>query len=231
MPYYSIAMDFSNAEFYILLADKNSGKILLSENISVKGKDSAKIAHYTLEAIKRLEISVNEISEWTIGSGPGSFTGLRLLTSLVKGLTFGDDKLKTRTIPSAFSFVDTTLLSPNDKFVVLHDGRRDEVIVFNGKMDESNTLSKEYSITILKYDQLLDKGRLDDINFIFTPNKIKDILPESITDELNDKIKVVNSQDLTHLVFSNNKEFDNDLNDLIYVRPAVFVEPRKVRNL
>ena len=49
---------------------------------------------------------------------------------------------------------------------------------------------------------------------------IKAILPESASKEL----QLVEDFDLESLLKSN-KEFDNNLRDLIYIRPAVFTKP------
>lgn len=44
------------------------------------------------ELIKEAKINLTEVDAFTYGSGPGSFTGLRIAASIVQGLAFGTGK-------------------------------------------------------------------------------------------------------------------------------------------
>lgn len=73
-------------------------------------------------------VSVGQIDRWTVGMGPGSFTGIRVGAALVLGLTAGRD-VPVRGLPSGMALLRQATPQPGQAVAVLNDGRRQQVIV------------------------------------------------------------------------------------------------------
>jgi len=68
-----------------------NGQILLEYNIERNQVHSTVLADLFSDGMKYLDKKTNDISLAAISTGPGSFTGLRIGMSFIKGLCFGSD--------------------------------------------------------------------------------------------------------------------------------------------
>jgi tRNA threonylcarbamoyladenosine biosynthesis protein TsaB len=66
-----------------------NGSILLEYNAERKNEHAVILADFVDKGFKKLEIDPSETSYVAIGSGPGSFTGLRIGMSYAKGFCYG----------------------------------------------------------------------------------------------------------------------------------------------
>ena len=73
------------------IAWHENGQILLEYNIERKQVHSNVLADLFNDGMNYLNKTANDISLAAIGSGPGSYTGLRIGMSFIKGLCFGSD--------------------------------------------------------------------------------------------------------------------------------------------
>ena len=168
---------------------------------------------------------LDDIKYWSVGIGPGSFTGMRLAAALVAGLSHGDSSIKTRGVPTATAISMTVgkNLPENALSAVLFDGRNHEILVYCVK--RKNGVDEGCSDgTVLNRDQaerFFAENRFDLVCAqTHEADAIKSILPESAIESL----QTADDFDLSGLLRSN-KAFDNNLRDLIYIRPAVFTKP------
>ena len=67
------------------------GKVIDSENINIKKSHSEFILVLVKTLLKRVKISLNQLSAIAVNKGPGSYTGLRIGVSTAKGLCFSLD--------------------------------------------------------------------------------------------------------------------------------------------
>ena len=67
------------------------GRSLASFNIDNGLTQSELLLPMVTDMLKRLKISFDDIELIAVSVGPGSFTGVRIGVSLVKGLAFGTD--------------------------------------------------------------------------------------------------------------------------------------------
>lgn len=221
---FQAAIDLSGNAARICVADA-SGKVLRNGILPMKRRESAHLAEFAAGEVASCGGTLNDVKFWSVGIGPGSFTGMRLAAALIAGLTHGDSSVKTRGVPTAtaISMAAGKNLQENSKTAVLFDGRNHEVLVYctvrKNNVDEGcsegTVLNKEQAAEFFaenKFDLICGQTH--------EAEAIKAILPESAINEL----QTVDDFDLENLLKSS-KEFDNNLRDLIYIRPAVFTKP------
>ena len=82
------ALDLSgNLAAFALMDD--AGQLLIDESRPMRGREAASLASFLTGLLAEKELTVRDVTHWSVGSGPGSFTGMRLASALVKGWVFG----------------------------------------------------------------------------------------------------------------------------------------------
>jgi len=218
---YSAAIDLSGKFAGFALAESVSGKILLSEHKAMQGRSSSTLSNWILELMSKFDVTPTQIDRWTVGSGPGSFTGMRLVAALITGITMGRSDVKTRCVPSALALANADNLNEGDKIATIFDGRNKEILLFE-LLKQAGELIPSGKTKVLNQEQAKD---------FFTKSSYPQIVALDY-DSVN--IKAVMPPDefakihwLEHLAFEKlikcqYKDFDNDLTALVYIRPAVF---------
>lgn len=86
---YAAAIDLSGRSAgFALMKDQ---ELLCAASRPMRGRDSAELADFVAQQLAANGVELAEVSDWTVGSGPGSFTGLRLAAALAAGWTFGKE--------------------------------------------------------------------------------------------------------------------------------------------
>lgn len=67
------------------------GKLLSLRENTTGRQHAQNLAMYVQEVLREHEVDPSELTAVAIGRGPGSYTGLRICTSLAKGLCYGAD--------------------------------------------------------------------------------------------------------------------------------------------
>lgn len=89
------------------------GKVIDSENINIKKSHSEFILILIKDLLKRIKISLNQLSAIAVSKGPGSYTGLRIGVSTAKGLCFS---------------LDLPLLSVNSLDLMIYDVKKKNLV-------------------------------------------------------------------------------------------------------
>ena len=161
-----------------------NGEVLRNSTRPMKGRDSAEFAPWVEAELAAAGCKLEDVTHWTVGSGPGSFTGMRLAAALVAGWTFGKE-VHTRCVPTAIALAAQ---------VESADGDQEQAAAyFAGK--EIKLAAQQVEMPAL--EQLL-------------------------APEVFSGVQGVEILDIAALVNSVCKEYDQDLTDLVYIRPAVF---------
>ena len=217
-------MDLSGNAARMCIADA-SGKVLRNGILPMKRRESSHLAEFAAGEIANCGGTLADINLWSVGIGPGSFTGMRLAAALVAGLTHGIVGVKTRGVPTAaaISMAAEKNLPENSVSAVLFDGRNHEILLYCVK--RINNVDEGFGDgVVLNKDQAAEFFAENKFAMLcvqsWEAEAVKQILPEAVYRE----VKPVAEFDLSPLLKSA-KEFDNNLRDLIYIRPAVFTKP------
>ena len=120
--------DYSWSEASFALADEN-GTVIFDEFIQLPPRNASGLPSWMEECLKKHGAVFNDITEWSVGIGPGSFTGLRLASSFVMGLAFRRENVRCRGVSTASALAATAGLEVQ-RVLALFDGRRDELLAF-----------------------------------------------------------------------------------------------------
>lgn len=224
MAEFQAALDLSGNAARMCIADAD-GNVLRNGILPMKRRESSHLAEFAAGEIASCGGTLSDIKKWSVGIGPGSFTGMRLAAALVAGLTYGESDVKSRGVPtaSAISMAAAKKMPENSIIAVLFDGRNQEMLVYclkrqNG-IDESCSAGE-----VLNAEQAAKFFAENRFDLLCVQSHeaaaVKALLPASTAEQ----VVLVEDFDLAPLLRSS-KSFDNNLRDLIYIRPAVFTKP------
>jgi len=194
------------------------GKTLLATEKIMRGRDAASLPGFLEEELQKISLHPEDVARWTIGSGPGSFTFLRIVAALAAGWKYGRDSVRFRCIPGAVALAAALKPAPQETVGALYDGRNHEILYFavrncDGVLEpagETAVLNAAEAKTF--FTEKHPGERL--ICFPCEKEAISAILPQGTAWEAL-------PADLTALAASP-APFDDDLDRLVYIRPAVF---------
>jgi len=184
---------------------------LLGEKFSDDQKThSEKVLPIVDELLKEINISIQEIEQFVVCTGPGSFTGIRIGVSLVKGMAEGLDK-KVIGVTSLEGLLNTTI--GNSCAVI--DARHENVYAqykIDGKYSEARCMNIQELITELPKANITFVGDAVNVH--------KEII-EKNNYKINDEKQIQSASDLINYALKNNLEAKNpeEVNP-VYLRKA-----------
>ena len=214
------ALDFSCGELSFA-AVYPCGHPVASFQVDLPGRDSSSLLVLVGDALKNAGITYDDIGTWTVGTGPGSFTALRVAAAFVLGAAHGKDKT-VRGIPSACGFEGETPFG--DRVLVLYDGRKHELLGFGLKRDACFWIPDGWQGVLETPDKLAAlRGSYD--TFTASPNDLEAVRL------FDPALPVVLSPHVNAAVLASIPPGVCDMppTELIYLRPAVFVDPKPIR--
>ena len=194
----------------------------------LNGHDASALPERLELAAKHAGTPLAGITEWSVGTGPGGFTGLRVAAALVSGLTYGHPEVKVRGVPSAAGLLRTAFAGNfPEKVAAIFDGRRSELLVYGMELKNGSYQHDGFTAVLQKPEELagilagrsaaaLEKDRAAIAKF---------------APELVDGIRSAPSINAEELIFNDPRNFSASPTDLIYLRAAVFVEARIPRKI
>ena len=212
------ALDFSCGELSFAAVDTD-GRTVASFQIDLPGRDSSSLPVFVGDALKKAGAAYDDIGAWTVGTGPGSFTALRVAAAFVLGAAHGKDQT-VRGIPSACGFEGETPFG--DRVLALYDGRKHER--FGLKRSGAFWIPDGWQGVLETPDRLAALRDSYD-TFTASPHDVEAVRLFDPSLPL-DPAPHVNAAILASIPPG---VCDMPPTELIYLRPAVFVDPKPIR--
>ena len=154
------------------------GKVIDSESINIKKSHSEFILILIKNLLKRVKISLNQLSAIAVNKGPGSYTGLRIGVSTAKGLCFSLD-LPLISVNSLdlmiYDVKKKNLVESGSLLCPMIDARRMEV--YTKIVKDDLTIIKDTHAKILSIDSFNSLLKINKINFFGNgSSKFKNII-------------------------------------------------------
>lgn len=144
------------------IALHRSGALIGEQSMDVPGAHSEKLMGMIDNLLKEHRLSISEIDAIAISEGPGSYTGLRIGTSVAKGLAFAREiPLIAISTLAALALGARSMMHEKGMIVAMLDARRMEVYrqVFDADLNSVFKLDSEI-IDSSSYSELLRSGKL-----------------------------------------------------------------------
>ena len=214
------ALDFSCSELSFAVVQPD-GRTLASFQVDLPGRDSSSLPVLVGEALAKAGLTYDDIAMWTVGTGPGSFTALRVAAAFVLGAAQGKNQT-VRGIPSACGFEGETPFG--ERVLVLYDGRKHELLGFGLKKHGGFWIPDGWQGVLETPDKLAAlHGSYD--TFTASPHDMEAVRL------FEPSLPVVSAPHVNASVLASIPPGICDMSptDLIYLRPAVFVDPKPIR--
>lgn len=124
---WQLALDTSGAEAAVALADGAGAAVPPMPPLAL-GRDSAGLLTALLAHLASHGLRLRDIRRWTVGLGPGSFTGIRVGAALVQGICLASGAA-CRGLPSSLALAQAVPTPEGGWLCALHDGRRQELLL------------------------------------------------------------------------------------------------------
>ena len=215
---YSAAIDPAPDKVgFSLLCDD---KVIVSVNCAMKGRAASALSSFILDELAKAGVAVQDIERWSVGAGPGSFTGLRQAAALVAGWCFGRENVLRRCVPGAVALAHAANPNDGDEICCVYDGRNKEILYYNIVFKDgdyydtgkSGVLNSEQAVQYFSENKFART-----ICFSGEYDAIAKIVPDGL------EISKTDTADTSVLARVKSIAYNNDLTDLVYIRPAVYI--------
>lgn len=226
---YVAALDtsVSEAAFAVGEATDENGRdvrLVLADHGLPIGRRSAGLLPHLRQQLTAAGVALGDISHWTVGMGPGSFTGVRVGAALVEGIRFASGAT-VRGLPSSLALAGQADPAPEDTVAVLRDGRRGELIVSRYRHQDGALRATDSPIALPATE--FDIGTADHL-VMLANDRARPELPAELVARITWLPHLAAEQLLWppgHAWPTTPAEAAAS-REPIYVRPAVFVAPR-----
>ncbi len=173
-----LGIDTSTRFLCIGILDGN--RLIADYNQDLDRRHSELLIPTVNKLLKRAKVSLNAIDGFACGIGPGSFTGLRIGLSAIKGFAFGLDKPVVG-VPT-LDIIAKNIKDDNGSICVVVDAKRD--LIYNALYKiKNNRLKRESPYRLSSIEALLKYIKL---RTIFVGDAVK-LYKEIIKSKLKDK--------------------------------------------
>jgi tRNA threonylcarbamoyladenosine biosynthesis protein TsaB len=157
-----IAIEAASTDLSLAIADPD-GAIVSDDAWTSPRRQSAELLPRLLGLLERASVELDRLTGIGVGSGPGSFTGLRVAMSLGKGLAIGLER-PIVAIPSLVAWLDA---EPEAGIAVARAGARDAYVQARDRPDplivERGALAQRLDgLVVVAPAELADAFALDD---------------------------------------------------------------------
>lgn len=219
----SAGFDFSSANASFAVVDEVKG-VLFDRAIPMPGRDASQLPRKMSGLLAEYDLCFEEIDAWSVGAGPGSFTGLRIAAAFVEGLAFRRP-VRTRGVSSAAGLAHT-LFEADAPALALYDGRKSEILACGLKAEDGFFTEDGFHAVIRNPAELAGAVKNYPHLCALTPDReaIRKICPDWLP-----LIAFADAVSGAALAVWKPDDFSRGLTHPAYLRPAVFVPPANIR--
>lgn len=204
-----------------------SGEVLVLKELNDGNYSHAEKLHvFIQEVLSEANINIASLDAVAVSKGPGSYTGLRIGVSAVKGLCFSIDKplISVETLES----LATSISVKNGLIVPMLDARRMEV--YAAVYNKNYELEREIKAEIINEDSFLEELSKGKVTFLGDgATKCKGVINSDNAFFVDDKFP--SAKEMAILSYEKYKK--NDIEDVAYFEPFYLkdfvVTPQKKR--
>lgn len=225
------ALDTSIGSSLVVADDQ---RILCNQILPGNGRDSDRqLAPWIVSTMADLALDLTTIRRWTVGTGPGSFAGLRYGIALVKGFC-AISGAAMRGVPSCLALAQAVVAAGHavERIGVLHDARCGQLILACFRRLPDGALQLQQDAVVLSPEELIDATHRCDY-YVSAQLELLPTLPEDVMTRFLACVHL----DVRTLLFAPEQHWPWPQNpqdilsscEPLYVRPPVFVTPQPVR--
>ncbi|MDD4539399.1 MAG: tRNA (adenosine(37)-N6)-threonylcarbamoyltransferase complex dimerization subunit type 1 TsaB [Lentisphaeria bacterium] len=210
-------------------------RVLCNDHLAGTGRESDReLAPWVKATLDGLNLPLDDVRRWTVGTGPGSFAGLRYGIALVKGFC-AISGAAMRGVPSCLALAHAALAEARgsaQRIGVLHDARCGQVILVRFERHADATLQLMGDALVLTPEELLaEQHRCD--HYVSAQTAALPALPELVATRLL-SCASIDAGALLHAPerlwpWPQNPQEIMASCEPLYVRPPVFVKPQPVK--
>lgn len=219
------ALDTSTITSFALMID---GELVLNEQLNISGRNSdQELVPWVITLLQKHNLKISQVERWVLGTGPGSFSGLRAGIAFIKGVAVASGAIY-QGMPSSLALANSVAnqLKDGELCAVINDGRRNQII-FSRYQKSGIGMIIEKEHCVLNPDKFM--VNMESCKLLLTPqpDAIKKLVPES------QQMKLITCNGVEAKYLLKNTQLNTETSELscepVYVRPAVFVKPKAIK--
>ena len=193
----------------------DDAQLLRSSFLEMHPRDASLVPDFVKNELAACGKVLQDVTRWTFGAGPGSFTFLRVVAALGAGWAAGNPAIRFRCVPGALALAGRLDLTENETAAVIYDGRNKELLAFEVK--NVNGILEATGRELILNAEAAQK------HFAANPVKLaafeaeKEVLQKLLGDSITFQTVTPDLSVLARIP----GDFDNDANKMCYIRPAV----------
>lgn len=213
----SAAIGCCSDSIYFCIGTSGDKKIISENAKSFPSGNASLVFQWMEDSLEKKGYSCSNVKEWTLCTGPASFSRLRIISSLIKGITFRNDNCRCRGIPTAVVVAEAYSSVMDENTVVLFMAGGREMFFFGLRK-----VGKSYQI--FEKDFLKNPGQIFGYKKIFVFEEGRGLVTEFLKDSI-EHVVFINELPLKKVVFpEKNSEWDRkSMEQLFYMRPPVSI--------
>lgn len=196
------------------------------------GRDSdRRLVPFVMEKLAGCGLSPREVDRWTVGTGPGSFAGLRCGIAMLKAFRMAAG-CGLRGVPTSCAMAASAANGAAGVVGVLHDGRCGQVLLARVEVSRDGA-ARLLGVPEALEPSALTGGKYACGSYCALASVVLPVLPAAIAQEL----QLLDGVDASRLLSAPAECYPWPVDDAdtesstapLYVRQAVFVKPAQLR--
>jgi len=122
---------------------KKGKDLILTESFVLQNRNNAAFFSSFFLKCSEYGIDISMIEKWIIGTGPGSFTGLRIASAYVMGITYGSSFKKAVGISSVFPVAVESVIENGERLGIIFPSSKETVYFCAVFSDEKGLMFME----------------------------------------------------------------------------------------